>query len=1147
MVTYAGTYSPNRTEGSVFIHPSGNLQIRSSGQRASTKKEGSHVTPRGGAGYGCKASIEKQKTGSVESMEEVRNRANQGRKREKTKKECGDQTTISAPVTAETGLRQEETGESLKEQNVQQKRYVWLLLQLTIVVVLKGLLAILLLLLELVDEALQRVLATVPEALEKAKRDCRSETKVKRRMRRKRKKAARKLSQKILTDPTIMDSPKPSHSTYPSLPVESSLDLTDSPSTGAVATPSTRAETPSNPLSDAKEPSIPMTSSMYPLGIRMPLPRPGSAEAPMFDGNNISNFLKEYSEMCEDYGLTPEAKRERLVRYVAVGYKDEIERMSSFCAEDYSEKAFYDELRTEYAERDWEAVRVSLDYLLSITSQAARGELSSKHFVTTFDSVSRVLIQKGALTETLRCREFVKGVTPSVRARIFKKTSYNALDVEPNHYKEMLEIAKADYKSTERIRKYEEATDPNISRFRRETIGAVIKENAPKKLNEYYVPTPPAAPSAKQPPAATYSRTEVEKEPEQEAKTKSQKGKKKQEEKANEVDLLTEQVKALTISNAGIEKMMGQLLERTDKERSQQPYSSVQQQNQGKGLRGGYQAQAMPTQKSIPTEIIQGNVCHVVSADRAGRPNSDRMCYGCFGRDVDNNPVLNSTHVFSNACPLLTELINRGCAHKSSTTGQLCKGPWELGKTSVPFFLRSDQRWFDQIRMSCLGGPFDYNILDRPGNIKRLQRDTEVAEEARGEHRGSDANMVQTNPGLVYGEVEILRREPDEESICLDGCYNGAGTPDGKDLLDYYDALPNELASVNAVATTRRKAALAKEAENAIRRRARKEEKYPQAKSQRTVTLEPEIQQGEAEDMNVDLGEQSEEELQVEDERAVVAVSEDEEEQPTPRRKKATAPLPKISRNTRAVLDAFKTPNPAATLRNQFLRDNSAYLMVIKAAASIAEEMSTSAQEGVFLKSLERLAVPKAINNPVLLNANAGGVISYQELLVQKNIITSPRIHFRLKGPLGSWAQNGVIDTGAEINILRTDTARRLGAVIRSIETFALSTATGHTFAFAGMTTLRVEIADGVGCDIAFFLVDGAPKILLGQPFVGRMKMSLLYRDDGSWDGVFTDPRNTQSKCTIMVIPPLKKLPQQTDNPAQEAADEPGSDSESEN
>ena len=101
--------------------------------------------------------------------------------------------------------------------------------------------------------------------------------------------------------------------------------------------------------------------------------------------------------------------------------------------------------------------------------------------------------------------------------------------------------------------------------------------------------------------------------------------------------------------------------------------------------------------------------------------------------------------------------------------------------------------------------------------------------------------------------------------------------------------------------------------------------------------------------------------------------------------------------------------------------------------------------------------------------------------------------------------------------------ARACGCAIANVEDFQLSTATGENFGFAGIAFMRIEIEHGVGCEIPFFLVDNAKKILLGQPFVAAMKMQIEYRDDGSWDGVFRDPEHPGSTCTVMIIPPLKQ------------------------
>ena len=49
------------------------------------------------------------------------------------------------------------------------------------------------------------------------------------------------------------------------------------------------------------------------------------------------------------------------------------------------------------------------------------------------------------------------------------------------------------------------------------------------------------------------------------------------------------------------------------------------------------------------------------------------------------------------------------------------------------------------------------------------------------------------------------------------------------------------------------------------------------------------------------------------------------------------------------------------------------------------------------------------------------------------------------------------------------------------------------------------------------------PMVLLRQPFTRAMKMTFEYRDHGSIDAVFHDPRN-HSTCTISVVPLVKRL-----------------------
>jgi hypothetical protein len=45
---------------------------------------------------------------------------------------------------------------------------------------------------------------------------------------------------------------------------------------------------------------------------------------------------------------------------------------------------------------------------------------------------------------------------------------------------------------------------------------------------------------------------------------------------------------------------------------------------------------------------------------------------------------------------------------------------------------------------------------------------------------------------------------------------------------------------------------------------------------------------------------------------------------------------------------------------------------------------------------------------------------------------------------------------------------------------------------------IRINIAKGVSYEDLFFLVNNSPKILLGMPFISKMKITITHKDDGS-------------------------------------------------
>jgi hypothetical protein len=60
----------------------------------------------------------------------------------------------------------------------------------------------------------------------------------------------------------------------------------------------------------------------YMLVLRLHLPLLKAQGAPWFKGNNISTFLEQYTDMYKDYQVSTTTKREHIIKYILLLYKD---------------------------------------------------------------------------------------------------------------------------------------------------------------------------------------------------------------------------------------------------------------------------------------------------------------------------------------------------------------------------------------------------------------------------------------------------------------------------------------------------------------------------------------------------------------------------------------------------------------------------------------------------------------------------------------------------------------------------------------------------------------------------------------------------------------------------------------------------------
>ena len=82
-------------------------------------------------------------------------------------------------------------------------------------------------------------------------------------------------------------------------------------------------------------------------------------------------------------------------------------------------------------------------------------------------------------------------------------------------------------------------------------------------------------------------------------------------------------------------------------------------------------------------------------------------------------------------------------------------------------------------------------------------------------------------------------------------------------------------------------------------------------------------------------------------------------------------------------------------------------------------------------------------------------------------------------------------------------------------------TASGELVGFEGVALVDIEVAEGIGCEILFFLVKHTPTTLLRQPFITATRMRFVYPGNDLQERVFSD-QVTRRECTVQLVPPPK-------------------------
>ena len=428
--------------------------------------------------------------------------------------------------------------------------------------------------------------------------------------------------------------------------------------------------------------------------VHMPMPPPGSAGAPFFDGSNITDFIDDYSIMCCDYGVMNSMQLKRMPKYCTAIIAAQVKALPEYTGGDWD--AMARRLSKDYIDQDVNQKIRSRAYLEQYKQSSPDKKEGLKNYCRQFRSLATQVIEKKELDEYTACLWFIQGLMEKRRAKVVKKGGIKMEEAVTYKLERLIAAAEV-ISEEERGLKFLE------TRYSVEDLRELVEQRRQ---------SPVAGTSANKPEEPTLTITKETRETRATAPVR-------------DVDDLTKAFKSLSLPMEIKIDQLTQLIQ-SHSLSQQQPSVIAQgpvilprpQQGPGYGRQPyGQQAQgysSYPQNNKLPG--YQGAVgSYGRSADQIGNRN---MCHFC-----------NEYGHHRRACPSLIDLINKGEIYLNESL-RICWGRVE--NNGAPLSLDNTMTQLDSVRMSL-------QERDRRQNAQQ-QQDSHTANQAGLRYIGYDSD-----------------------------------------------------------------------------------------------------------------------------------------------------------------------------------------------------------------------------------------------------------------------------------------------------------------------------------------------------------------------------------------------------------------------
>ena len=171
-----------------------------------------------------------------------------------------------------------------------------------------------------------------------------------------------------------------------------------------------------------------------------PMPCPTGPGAPLFTGADVTEFLKNWINLCTDHGLSDTERVKRLPMYCELFICDYIEHRPEYIQRDWEQlcKA----LKEEYRTTDSYQTCFSQNFLECYSSQVRQTPVDWEHYCRVFGTVARRLLEKKEIDNYTAVLLFLRGLSYDMQEGVIEKASFKLSKPSTVNLDEALKVAR---------------------------------------------------------------------------------------------------------------------------------------------------------------------------------------------------------------------------------------------------------------------------------------------------------------------------------------------------------------------------------------------------------------------------------------------------------------------------------------------------------------------------------------------------------------------------------------------------------------------------------------------------------------------------------------------------------------------------------